>query len=78
LGFVTSDNSVYTVGLSDNGRLGLGSATESGVPRKLTFEGENVAIKSISCGNRHSLALSTSGEVYAWGYGGAVGVGSPE
>jgi len=40
----------------------------------LSFDGPDVQISKISCGTRHSLALTTDGAVYAWGYARALGV----
>lgn len=74
LGFVTSDHAVYTVGLPDDGRLGQSTASDAELPRRLSFDSPDVSITALSCGSRHSLALSAKGEVYAWGYAGALGV----
>ena len=65
---------MYTVGLSDNGRLGQSSATDTELPRRVSFDTPNIEIKALSLGSRHSLALTTDGAVYSWGYEGAVGV----
>lgn len=74
LGFVTKDHAVYTVGLSDHGRLGQSSSADTELPRRVSFDAPNIHIKTLSLGSRHSLALTTDGAVYAWGYEGAVGV----
>lgn len=77
LGFLTKDNGVYTVGLEDDGRLGHATINDTELPRRLSFDNPNAQISKISCGNRHSLALTAEGAVYAWGYAEALGVESP-
>ncbi len=70
--FSRSNRQVYSVGLGDNGRLGHGNTTSLEQPEAI--EALNSAdIKNLAAGWRHSLALSTSGTVYAWGYGGTTG-----
>lgn len=73
LGFVTKDHSVYTVGLSEDGRLGQSSFADTELPRRVSFDAPNIQIKSLSLGSRHSLALTNDGAVYAWGYADAIG-----
>lgn len=74
LGFVTKDHSVYTVGLSSDGRLGQSSTTDTELPRRVSFDTPNIQIKALSLGSRHSLALTADGAVYAWGFEDALGV----
>lgn len=73
LGFITNDNSVYTVGLNENGQLGQGSSSDSDIPRKIALD-SNTKVTSISCGTNHSLALTSDGAVYSWGFKQALGV----
>lgn len=37
-------------------------------------------MKAVACGGEHSLAATSSGEVYSWGWGryGNLGLGPPE
>lgn len=44
------------------------------MPARLSFDNPNAKISSLSCGSRHSLALTANGEVYSWGYQGALGI----
>ncbi|MCB0369135.1 MAG: hypothetical protein KDD45_06685 [Bdellovibrionales bacterium] len=68
---MTKDNAVYTSGLGENGRLGQSSSGDTDLPTRLNFDSP---IASISCGTRHSLAVTQDGAVYSWGYSGALGV----
>jgi len=43
------------------------------LPRKVTFD-HKADIKELSLGSRHSLALTTGGHIYTWGYSGALGL----
>ena len=74
LAFITQDNGVYTTGLDQDNRLGQSSATDTELPRRLAFDNPNSQITSISCGNRHSCALTSDGAVYSWGYTPALGI----
>ena len=65
----TSNKEVFSVGLGDNGRLGNGSTNTLETPESI--EALNGAdITQVSAGWNHSLALSGSGHVYSWGFGG--------
>jgi alpha-tubulin suppressor-like RCC1 family protein len=46
------------------------------MPRQLDF-GDNVKIVKVACGSAHTIALSTVGLVYSWGFGesGCLGLG---
>lgn len=67
--------------LSDSmGTLGLGPTQEEmcSLPTRLTNFA--VPISSISCGRYHTMALSTTGELYSWGFNsyGQLGHGNYE
>jgi len=48
-------------------QFGIGTtSTESGVGQEIFF-GDTVKIKSIICGDYHTLALSETGEIWSWG-----------
>lgn len=74
LGFVTKDHAVFTVGLSEDGRLGQSSYNDTELPRRVSFDSPDIHIHTLSLGSRHSLALTTDGAVYAWGHPEALGV----
>jgi len=68
---ITKDGQVNACGKGSYGRLGLGDSTNQPVPKKLTFPVERV-IKTISSSkgsDGHTMALTTSGEVFSWGDG---------
>ena len=66
---LTSDHEVFTWGADNYGQLGQGQGPRYvSKPTKIrTFK--NVPISKIACGQYHMLALSVTGEVYAWGQG---------
>ena len=66
---LSSDHEVYTWGADNYGQLGLGQgARYISAPTRIRML-RNVPIVQIACGQYHMLALSASGEVYAWGQG---------
>lgn len=65
---LTSDGKMYGWGNNDYGQLGNGSNIPSAKPKLLYFGGEK--IKQFSCGDFFAGAVTSSGKVYTWGYGG--------
>jgi alpha-tubulin suppressor-like RCC1 family protein len=63
----TIDGQVYCWGDNDFGVLGNGKNSEDIYKPKLNKYLSDKQIIDICCGERHSLALTNSGEVYAWG-----------
>lgn len=64
--FITSNDDVFAIGQNILGRIGIGEALSTEVPVKLDL----LCGKSLMCfasATTHSLALSKSGDVYAWG-----------
>lgn len=74
---LVSDGKVYASGEAYFGTVGLGGSASSEVPR-LIPNLANIKIKQIACGTNHSLALSTTGDLYTWGMGweGQLGLNS--
>lgn len=64
--FVTSDGSVYASGFDSAGQLGNGGTAQVSTPVRAMLP-DGVAIAQVSAGDAHSLALTSSGAVYAWG-----------
>jgi len=57
--------------LNTNGELGNGTTTESHTPVPVSLP-TGTTVKAISAGESHSLALTRTGQVLAWGFN-AVG-----
>lgn len=65
---VSSTGSVMCWGANDQGQLGLGSTSVKELPTLVSFD-EDVTILSVSAGDEHTCATTSSGEVYCWGSG---------
>ncbi|KAL1814080.1 hypothetical protein ACET3Z_024145 [Daucus carota] len=73
---VTSSGGLYTYGWSKYGQLGHGDFEDHLIPHKLhALSGE--VISQISGGWRHTMAVSSTGKLYGWGWNkfGQVGSG---
>lgn len=62
----TSLGHVFSFGLNSNGQLGDGTTISSDSPVRVKFPA-GVVIIAVAGGDYHSLALASSGTVYAWG-----------
>eukprot|EP00940_MAST-03C_sp_MAST-3C-sp2_P000321 g321.t1 len=77
---------IYSWGWGDYGQLGHGDGAHEVIPRFIASIsstgalGRGIAVKHISCGDDHTVALSTDGRVYAWGSNlrGQLGIGVQE
>lgn len=82
--FITEDGSLYSMGSNMKGMLGLGrvTVTTSSHAMKVWFPsgktGDEVKITDVKAGNNNMLALTTEGEVYAWGLNNHGQVGTPQ
>ncbi len=65
---LNSSGKVYCWGWNRWGVLGIESQDESYIKPTLNEHLNNEFVIDISCGAEHSLALTNSGEVYAWGW----------
>ncbi len=74
---VTSTGAVYAWGKNYNGSLGDGSTTDSPVPVKVQLP-PGTRVTAVAAGAEHSLAVTSTGAVLAWGYNndGQLGNGS--
>jgi alpha-tubulin suppressor-like RCC1 family protein len=75
---LTECGHVYSWGYNDCGQLGIGNTENSNEPKFVAVVEENkcnVFIEKISCGSKHSLLLSSDGNIYAFGgnYSGELG-----
>lgn len=79
--FLSDKGEVYTCGYGGEGKtlfsffqskksgaLGHGNSTHLGLPKKVAyFEKNGIEIKQVSAGHYHTVALSTTGQVFTWG-----------
>uniref|UniRef100_A0AAY4CW17 BTB domain-containing protein n=2 Tax=Denticeps clupeoides TaxID=299321 RepID=A0AAY4CW17_9TELE len=74
----TEDGELYSWGHNGYSQLGNGSTNQGVSPVLVSTNLQNKRITEVACGSHHSMALTTEGEVYAWGYNncGQVGSGS--
>ncbi|KAG9321868.1 hypothetical protein KVV02_002204 [Mortierella alpina] len=84
---LTKDGKLYGFGRSDSHQLGLGYTEEPGAEdatshkkaiRHPTLIPGLPSVKAISVGGNHTLALSHTGDVYAWGFGEMLACGNGE
>src|SRR5262249_60834665 len=74
---LTSTGEVLAWGANRDGELGNGSTTPSDVPIPVPLT-VGTTVKAISTGQTHSLALTSTGQVLAWGdnESGQLGIGT--
>ncbi|XP_033842077.1 probable E3 ubiquitin-protein ligase HERC1 isoform X2 [Periophthalmus magnuspinnatus] len=68
---------VWSFGGGDNGKLGHGDTNRVYKP-KLVEALQGMFIRKVCAGSQSSLALTSTGQVYAWGCGACLGCGSSE
>ncbi|MCN9243590.1 Ig-like domain repeat protein [Streptomyces sp. RY43-2] len=71
---VTSDGRVFAWGLNNVGQLGDGTTTSSSTPVEVHLPA-GVQATAVAAGQRHSLALTSDGRVFAWGDNGSGQLG---
>lgn len=74
-----SDGTVWTAGLNFIGQLGNGNTTaQLKAVQVLTSTGPLTGVRAIAAGASHTLALTSSGEVWSWGLNtsGQLGIGN--
>jgi E3 ubiquitin-protein ligase HERC4 len=78
---ISSSTAVFGCGSNDRGQLAVLEEAERAAPRRARWAQCSSFIRlkiiQIACGESHSMALGTDGEVFAWGAGdsGRLGVG---
>ena len=70
-----SDGTVWAWGDNSSGQLGNGTTDNSTSPVKVSFPG-GVTVTAIAAGGYHSLALTSNGTIYAWGYNNTGQIGN--
>ena len=78
---INNRNEVYTWGKNTNGQLGNGTTNNSTTPvrvRNQWMDGSDQLAIEISAGGEHTVVVTKSGTVYAWGLDaeGQVGLGA--
>ncbi|XP_061346881.1 ultraviolet-B receptor UVR8-like [Gastrolobium bilobum] len=64
---ITEDGDLYGWGWGRYGNLGLGDRNDRLIPEKVTVDGDKMVM--IACGWRHTISVSSSGELYTNGWG---------
>lgn len=73
---LTADGKVYSFGLGSRGQLGHGTTENEENPRVIEAL-EGIPIKMVAAGGWHSVALSTIGDIYIWGWNESGQLGLP-
>lgn len=69
---------VYAMGRAEYGRLGIGeNAEETSTPVEVTALGSS-PIREIACGEAVSFAVSSKGDLFSWGFGSCLQLGTGE
>ena len=66
VGALTSEGGLYTWGRGINGQLGHSNIHNEETPKEVKFL-PGIQIMNVSCGENHTLAVSSEGYVFAWG-----------
>ena len=72
---LTSGGQVLAWGFNGSGQLGNGTTVNGDVPVLVSLP-PGTTVTAISGGNDFSVALTSTGQVYAWGYGGQGQLGN--
>jgi alpha-tubulin suppressor-like RCC1 family protein len=77
---LASDGRLFSWGQNENGQLGLGDNRQRQSPREIyTFPSTSKVVKDVTCGHTHTLAVTSTDELFAWGCNGhgQLGLGHP-
>lgn len=72
--FLDETGRVFSCGVGAYGRLGLGDTRDREVPECVTSM-LHIPIQEVAAGHEHTVALSSGGEVFAWGRSGLKAAG---
>ncbi|XP_008307294.1 RCC1 and BTB domain-containing protein 2 isoform X1 [Cynoglossus semilaevis] len=72
----TADGEVFAWGHNGYSQLGNGTTNHGLTPALVSTNLLNKRVTEVACGSHHTIALTTDGEVYAWGYNNSGQVGS--
>lgn len=74
---LTADGKIYSWGYNGDGELGDGSVNDRTVPGPAFMEGAltGKTVVAVSHGSLHSLAMTSDGQAFAWGYNGTGQLG---
>ncbi|CAB3388421.1 Hypothetical predicted protein [Cloeon dipterum] len=75
---ISGSGSVFSWGDNRYGQLGLGTTEHTKVPTKISGSLKEKKVVQVACGGLHTLALTSEGEVYAFGrnVNGELGLGT--
>ncbi len=75
---VTSNHNIYAFGQNTSGQLGIKNNISTATPQKMnqniSFSSDD-AIQTMALGEKHSLLVSSRGEIYSWGDNGSGQLG---
>eukprot|EP00873_Tetraselmis_striata_P027665 jgi/Tetstr1/447929/TSEL_035236.t1 len=76
---VDTHGQLYAWGCNRAGQCGVMVSAVVVEPREVRIVGQTGSTAAVAAGQAHTLALSTSGELFSWGYNawGALGLGPP-
>ncbi|CAJ1402484.1 unnamed protein product [Effrenium voratum] len=66
---LTENGAIYAWGIGSYGNLGTGLICDQWTPALVQMP-ENVRCCQVAAGTKHSMALTTAGEMFSWGHGG--------
>ncbi|KAG1932878.1 RCC1 and BTB domain-containing protein 2 isoform X1 [Pimephales promelas] len=72
----TADGEVYAWGHNGYSQLGNGTTNHGLTPALVSTNLISKRVAEVACGSHHTIALTTEGEVFAWGYNNSGQVGS--
>ncbi|XP_065336812.1 RCC1 and BTB domain-containing protein 1-like [Cloeon dipterum] len=77
---ISRSGGVFSWGENCDGQLGLGTKEYTKVPTKISGSLEHKKVVQVACGGLHTLALTSEGEVYAfgWNWYGQLGLGTKD